>query len=263
MAGKHSLAHSMWVLELNLLGCASGDDAPIAAAPKPKHDGPQVRMTNNYVLGLKHDVAFLKKAADLKQVDAGYNKQLHKYDYSTATRRAARRELKKLSLNEFEAEKRREEEEVRLLEKQQLEAIGGQNERTPGRSLKHVCAYLLENFIQKLPSSTSPTSGRKVFPENPENLKQMMTKKSKRRPVRASCGCWFIYEDLDKFLTEPPFGKHCPTESCHGARVFHKDWPSDIKKLEKSWAMKKAREREISEISDFFGLSEEFQVRET
>lgn len=220
-------------------------------------------MTNSYVLGLKHDVAFLKKASDLKQVDAAYNKQLHKHDYSTATRRAARRELKKLSLKEFEAEKRREEEETRLLEKEQLEAIGGANECPPGRSLKQVCEFLLEDFVQKLPRCTSPTSGRKVFPDNPDKLKQLVDKKSKLRPIRASCGCWFIYEDLDKFLTEPPFGKHCPTESCNGARVFHKDWPSDVKKLEKMWAMKKAREREISEISDFFGLSEEFQVQES
>jgi len=63
---------------------------------------------------------------------------------------------------------------------------------------------------------------------------------------------------LSEFLQTPPFGKVCPRARCNGAVVQHPDFSSDVKQLEKKWAMKKAKEREIAEVSDLFGLSAEF-----
>ena len=40
--------------------------------------------------------------------------------------------------------------------------------------------------------------------------------------------------------------------------VYHKEWSSDVKKLEKRWATKMARRREISEVADCFDLGGEF-----
>ena len=52
-------------------------------------------------------------------------------------------------------------------------------------------------------------------------------------------------------MTEPPFGNACPTEGC-GRRVFHPDWPDDIKTLDRAWSALKARKREIEDISMLF-----------
>ena len=71
------------------------------------------------------------------------------------------------------------------------------------------------------------------------------------RPIRTYCGCWYHYECLNKFMTEPPFGNACPTEGC-GRRVFHPDWPDDIKTLDRAWSALKARKREIEDISMLF-----------
>eukprot|EP00560_Eucampia_antarctica_P001000 CAMPEP_0197836742 /NCGR_PEP_ID=MMETSP1437-20131217/29895_1 /TAXON_ID=49252 ORGANISM="Eucampia antarctica, Strain CCMP1452" /NCGR_SAMPLE_ID=MMETSP1437 /ASSEMBLY_ACC=CAM_ASM_001096 /LENGTH=45 /DNA_ID= /DNA_START= /DNA_END= /DNA_ORIENTATION= len=45
-------------------------------------------------------------------------------------------------------------------------------------------------------------------------------------------------------MTEPPFGASCPKLGC-ARRVYHPDWPSDIKQLERQWANDQARQREL------------------
>jgi len=61
-------------------------------------------------------------------------------------------------------------------------------------------------------------------------------------------------------LTKPPFGlQGCPT--CR-LRVWHHEWERDIKRLERRWAAKQARDRELNEVADSFGgLGEEFMVK--
>mmetsp|Transcript_8381 Transcript_8381/g.18343 ORF Transcript_8381/g.18343 Transcript_8381/m.18343 type:complete len:471 (+) Transcript_8381:184-1596(+) len=233
------------------------------APPGAAGGGPEIKLTTAYVRDLKHDVAFLKKATDLRAVDSGYNKMLHQYDYSTRIRRAARRELKKLSVQEAEKERKVEEARVEEAEKEQLKAwkrLVGQSEDGPQRSIKHLVEFLTLQFIFRLPTLKCRASGDALFPEDPAELKTLVEKRKKARPVRVpTCGCWFKYSALKKFLTEPPFGKACPGPSCEGIVVQHPDWTNDLKQLEKSWAMKQAREREIAEVTDFFGLDKEFQ----
>jgi hypothetical protein len=50
-------------------------------------------------------------------------------------------------------------------------------------------------------------------------------------------------------MTEPPFGAACPFD---GRRVYHPDWPSDMKELERAWAAKEARKREIEDATMAF-----------
>ena len=56
---------------------------------------------------------------------------------------------------------------------------------------------------------------------------------------------------MDQDMTTPPFGKSCRV--C-GQRLYHPDWPATAAQLEKAWAMKQAREREIAEVTDFMGV---------
>ena len=74
-------------------------------------------------------------------------------------------------------------------------------------------------------------------------------------PNRVYCSHWYHYKCLHTFLTKPPFGKPCPT--C-GLQTYHAKWSSDVKKLEKQWAAKMARRREISEVTECFDLGDEF-----
>lgn len=43
-------------------------------------------------------------------------------------------------------------------------------------------------------------------------------------------------------------------------RVYHPDWPQDVKQLEKAWANRQAKRREVSEVRDFFTVDEKFQA---
>lgn len=43
-------------------------------------------------------------------------------------------------------------------------------------------------------------------------------------------------------------------------RVYHPDWPQDVKQLEKAWANRQAKRREVSEVRDFFTVDKQFQA---
>lgn len=43
-------------------------------------------------------------------------------------------------------------------------------------------------------------------------------------------------------------------------RVCHPDWPQEPKQLEKAWANRQAKRREVSEVRDFFIVDEKFQA---
>ena len=46
-------------------------------------------------------------------------------------------------------------------------------------------------------------------------------------------------------------------------RIWHHEWSRDIKKHEKAWSNKMAREREIQEVQDIFGFnSDDFEEEE-
>lgn len=43
-------------------------------------------------------------------------------------------------------------------------------------------------------------------------------------------------------------------------RVYHPDWPQTRKQLEKAWANRQAKSREIGEVRDFFEVDAKFQT---
>lgn len=72
----------------------------------------------------------------------------------------------------------------------------------------------------------------------------------KMKPYRTYCGCWYHKSCLNTLLTEPPFGIECPNFN-YGRRVFHPEWPGDVKQLEREWAAKQARMREVEDAMMF------------
>jgi hypothetical protein len=121
----------------------------------------------------------------------------------------------------------------------------------PQPSLLSLVTFL-RSKIQLLPDEKCPICKELTLPSNPEELKTMYTKEGNRktRPIRTHCGCWYHYSCLNKFMVEPPFGAACPALHC-GERVYHPDWPVDRKELERGWANKQARQREIEDAAMF------------
>ncbi len=234
----------------------------------------KARLTKDTISNIKHDTEALKKVSDLRNKEAssvrasgdnGYvdHKALHK------DRKDARRAIKKLTDEEKAADLKLEEKELewQLEEKKRLAGYYDvYNVPTGGTISPQPSLYVLISFlVQKvhgLVAETCPCCNKRVLPVRPGDLEYIYntsgsSKSDKRakemrkmKPYRTYCGCWYHKSCLNTLLTEPPFGIECPNANC-GRRVFHPDWPGDIKQLEREWAAKQARQREIEDAMLF------------
>lgn len=66
-------------------------------------------------------------------------------------------------------------------------------------------------------------------------------------------GAGYHYKCLDPYMRTPPFDKRCAVPECNRL-IFHPLWTSNKALLEKRWAYEQAKEREISEVAEFFGV---------
>ncbi|CAN0168225.1 unnamed protein product, partial [Hapterophycus canaliculatus] len=118
--------------------------------------------------------------------------------------------------------------------------------------------FLVNVFGWQLPQETCVSCGKRVMPEDPRHpcLRDAAHKDRPTRQARSQllthspvfCGHWFHYDCLRVWMTEPPFAKNCPR--CKH-RVYHPDWPQEPKQLEKAWANRQAKRREVGEVRDF------------
>ena len=74
-----------------------------------------------------------------------------------------------------------------------------------------------------------------------------------RRPLRVFCGHWFHYDCLDTWMRSPPFVRQCPACSDPPRRIWHPDWPADVRVLERAWSNKQEAARQLEDVKDFFG----------
>jgi hypothetical protein len=256
--------------------CMSAQDAlnmsnPIKApegfllTSNSKKEAPKVRLTQAALKGLHHDAETLAHVRDLRDVNASKNVNIGKAKaHSAKERKEARREIGKITQNEVKHDKDDEERERQWQLEEQARLAGydfavhdGSN---PQPSL-HTLVLFLKDKIQHLPEEVCPICMEPSLPEDPTILKSLYTNPvatapeaenkarrmaRKQRPVRTYCGCWYHHSCLHTFMTKPPFGAACP---CDGRRVYHPDWPSDMSQLEREWAHKEARKREIEDAA--------------
>merc|ERR1711934_405341 len=177
---------------------------------------------------------------------------------------AARREAKKLE----KVEQKKEEEFAAAVEAARAKA---EDEELPPRtksrrSLLTTLKYVFEQ-LALLPETLCQSCSQKVVPEDPKMLAQQMKRccgikrrkgkslqvlkdrKNDDLPVRMLCGHWMRLRCLNEALTKPPFNKSC--KIC-GRRLSHPAWDNDVKSLEKQWAQKQAKERELAEMAELF-----------
>lgn len=230
------------------------------------------RLTKDTISNIKHDTEALKKVTDLRNKEAssvrapGDNGYVD-YKALAKERKDARRAIHKLTEEEKAADQQLEEKELAWkLEEQKRNAgyydvyipTGGTIEPQP--SLYVLVTFLIQK-VKGLVVEKCPCCNKRVLPVCPDDLKSIYSSSSsssnkaskelkKMKPYRTYCGCWYHKSCLNKFLTEPPFGVECPNATC-GRRVFHPEWPGDVKQLEREWAAKQARLREIEDAMCF------------
>mmetsp|Transcript_33990 Transcript_33990/g.68485 ORF Transcript_33990/g.68485 Transcript_33990/m.68485 type:complete len:471 (-) Transcript_33990:143-1555(-) len=234
-----------------------------------KDNVPTVRLTQDALKGLKHDVETLNLVRDLRDVDAATKRgDARVKTHDKKERRDARRTIGKITRHELDDDRARDEKEKQW-QLEEKARIAGYNFNefdgsNPQPSLLAVITFLT-NEVKRLTSVKCPICSKLALPAEPNDLKALYlshsdakTEKEKKarrmaklqRPERVYCGCWYHHKCLDRFITEPPFGAECATDGC-SRRVYHGDWPADIKELERAWAGKQARVREIEDAGMF------------
>lgn len=227
-----------------------------------------VRLTQEKLKSLKQDVETLKVVGNLRHVDAdsvSWNAKMKAH--GAKERKDARRNIKKITESEIakdmaaeEKDKRWQIDEKACLAGYDISAFDGSN---PQPSLKALVRFLIDR-IWRLPEDQCPVCSTLVLPANPDELltlykssksdceseraKKDRKRAKQKRPIRPICGCWYHYNCLDKFMREPPFGASCL--SCK-TRVYHPDWSDNMQTLEREWANKQARLREIEDVKMF------------
>jgi hypothetical protein len=230
-------------------------------------------------------VTVLKQFSELRTVTQQGSQQITGNDvYSqrkqAAIKREARKEFRKLAVAESEYDreqmalvKAQEEAEMRQLMKTKISS-------TSLPSLVPVVRYLVQEYISKIPNEICQNCQRNVLPLTPEGETsrsdtqtepprtettiQKSTKKksgnsgdtmtrSERKPIRSICGHWFHYKCLDVWLTTPPFLRYCGLCT---RRIYHPDWPEDIKVIERTYQAEQAKKREIADVADFLDMGE-------
>ena len=218
----------------------------------------EIKITNELANQLKRDVKFLKKVDQLKTVNADKGKRNQFFQHDNATRKAARRELRKLAKSEMAKElnwKAEAEAQQAAIDAKLVRAMADGN--GPTHHVGAIIDFVANHFVTRLPLEPCQGCQKMLLPDDPSKAAQVFSKDNKNRARRVYCSHWWHHKCLNKCLTKPPFGTQgCP--EC-GLRVWHHEWERDIKRLEKRWAAKEARKREMSEVADSFGgLGKEF-----
>jgi hypothetical protein len=214
----------------------------------------KVKLTSGNLKTLKHDVNVLKQMSDLRSAAAAHDSRKY-YTQASAERREARKDLRRLAKAESELEK--EQQRQMLEEEQQLmkELLKATISETAQPSLYYSAKFLIEEYVFKLPNEKCQACSQPVLPSDPTS-EPITNPRSEKKAMRTFCGHWLHFCCLNEWLTTPPFVRNCPTCS---RRIWHPDWPEDYKQLEKAWQNKEARKREVSDVSDFMGMSSEYK----
>jgi hypothetical protein len=211
---------------------------------------------------LKRDVTVLKQISELRDVAAKSSKSTYDGVRVRAERKAARRDLKRLARAEVAHDEEELLKQVELEEQEMIDLLKTQMSDTATPSLLPVVKFVVEELVCRMPSEPCQSCLKPVLPTVPassvdlESLTDKESKKVKKgwlqkRPVRTFCGHWLHYDCLDEWLTTPPFIRQCPV--C-GKRIWHPDWPEDVKQVERAWQNEQARKREMADVADFLDL---------
>jgi len=217
---------------------------------KPSENIHARQLDANGIKSIKHDMLVLRQIKDIREATVSQTKPFQYEKHAIAERKEARKLLRRLASAENEKD-REEEEAIRAAEEAEMEALMRlkcNENATP--SLLPTTKFLIEGFIGRMPRELCQACQKTVMPLNPQ-APALTNPGHKNRPVRVFCGHWLHHACLDVWLTTPPFAKQCPVCS---RRIWHPDWPHDVKQLEKAWAKKEETERDKNDIASMMGF---------
>merc|ERR1712228_193434 len=170
-------------------------------------------------------------------------------DIKTMNKMNVRRRVRVLN-KQAKMEEFKENELRKQMERACIDPNQQQNEPRP--SLLVCMEYLIKQFTN-LPMEMCPVCKQRVFPQNSQMLKKYEENPKKyvnknKYPQRTTCGCWFHHKCLDLYLAEPPFDKKCP--KCEN-KLKHPLFETDVKALERQWAVQQAKKRELDDVDEF------------
>lgn len=202
------------------------------------------KLSAGSLKSMKHDVAVLKQISDLREVSTSKDKRNQSSSFSTMEKKEARKDLRRLAKAETAADE--EQERLRKEEEQaeMLRLMGTKVSGTAQPSLYAVARFLVEDYVLRLPQEKCQACNLSVLPADPAD-DAVTNPQSSKRPMRTFCGHWLHFSCLDEWLTTPPFIRKCPV--CE-RRIWHPDWPSDVKALERTWQNKQMKAREMSDV---------------
>lgn len=242
---------------LTSLSLSHGASKPAAVSSASASGG----LTSSQARSLKEDVRFFKQVSQTRAVVVERKASNAKeHTHSSAERRRATSYLRLMAKKESAKEG---EEAARADAELRAEAellMGDAAPLDQGQPCLEVLWEALgERCLASLPAQRCPLSGAALFPAVPAELDDLLEATSadksagasrKRRPLRAGCGHWFNWAAVNRAMSKPPFHVECPV--C-GERVTHPDWPLDTSVLERAWARKQAKKRELDDVLDFLG----------
>eukprot|EP01071_Lankesteria_metandrocarpae_P004692 Lankesteria_metandrocarpae@DN3659_c0_g1_i1.p1 len=227
--------------------CAQGCSAHLSVLNSDPAKPPDEVIRISTVNEFKHDVKFFKERAEWDAV---------------ATNRKLRQQRKLFEKKELALEREKEalQAQIQSVEDANTAASEGSaaannsnstsSSATIGTpSLYPVVEYLVKKFVRLLPVANCVVCGTKLAADGSCNA---ATFNSENPPQRAYCGDWFHKNCLERVMTNPPFGLECPGKC--GSQVFHVDWTSNIKALERQWAFREASRREEEDALDLLDL---------
>ena len=247
---------------------------------KKGKDFSKARVTTEKLSQLKNDVKVLKQMSALRKDSKMNHKKKNQYKQQRNQKalndgmddaRRARKELRNLVKDETKKEDQWQEEEARMNAIEEGLLNLNANDIPPTSSVGLAIDFLVNQFVGRIPQEKCQGCDQLLLASNPKDAKGVFSSKSKQRPRRVYCGHFWHTDCLNTCLTLPPFGQNgCPgcmkdahqgKEQKEGGgsgevvRVWHHEWSRDIKKHEKAWSNKMAREREIQEVQDIFGFN--------
>mgnify|MGYP001188463971 CR=1 FL=1 len=234
----------------------------------------KVRIDTDKIHQLNNDVKVLKRMSELRKESKMNHKKKNQYkqqrnqkalNEGNQAARNARKELRNLVKNETKKEDQWQLDEARMNAIEEGVLKLNASERAIIRPIGIVINFVTNKFVQRIPAAICEGCKENLLPEDPNDAKGIFDSKSKQRPRRVYCGHWWHTSCLNQALTLPPFGlQGCPGIGCCGkdVRIWHHEWSRDIRKHEKAWSAKKAREREIQEVAEIFGFSDDDEEEE-
>lgn len=114
-------------------------------------------------------------------------------------------------------------------------------------SVRPVLEFLAE-IIHSIPKKVCPLCRKRALPEDSKNV--INEPKNPLHADKLFCDHYYHYGCLDTYMKTPPFegGKKCI--DCN-ERIYHDKWKLPPTLIEKRWAHKQARQRELDEVVEF------------